>query len=758
MDFQPIRRMDFQPIRRMGFQPVSSIHLTSLSYQAVSSSRSRCLFTTLILVCSFFAIGTTVAAAQKEDKAEPSSPYRYFVDLTQSKNHYINVTIEVDATGDTTELMMAVWTPGSYLVREYSKHLDQFKATSETGAPLKSRKVRKNRWLIDNAESKTVVVSYRLYCNQLSVRTNFAGNEYAVLNGAPTFLTVVDQLDHPHEVTLKLPKVWSRSATSLLPAGDRAHQYLAATFDELVDSPIVAGNVQVYPFDVKGVPHQLVNIGEAGYWDGAKAAADLKKVVIAHQKMWKEVPYDRYLFLNVIGAGGGGLEHDNCTLVMTSRWSFRDESRYLRWLSLCSHEFFHTWNVRRLRPEPLVKYDYENEVYTDGLWIAEGITSYYEDLALVRAGLMDKQEFMSAMNRNIASVYRSEGRKVQSLRDSSFDSWIKFYRPDENSSNTSVSYYSKGAVVAFLLDAKIRKLTKNRKSLDDLMRHMYKQHSKTGFTRDDFRAAAGKIADADLNPWFERAIDSTEELEYDESLTFLGVTIPSAVKPKEDESKKESKTAEPDEDGDKKNNSKKKKADGNDTDKKAKKKKSDGVKKFVEQAIDGAKEALTPTPKPDIRPSANLDEDKPKKRVPWVGARTSAGRVTSVEPGSPAFEMGIGRGDEILAVNGMRIDSLSERLSQFNVGDKVELLISRNDILSTLDIELGESVRESWSIGWEKNLKRGQTVRRAKWLGLEVPPPEKKVEKAKSKDGEQRKDMPAKPKKKRKKKAGSRKS
>ena len=172
---------------------------------------------------------------------------------------------------------------------------------------------------------------------------------------------------------------------------------------------------------------------------------------------------------------------------MASRWAFRDPEKYQNWLSLTSHEFFHTWNVRRLRPKRLLTYDYENEIYTDSLWVAEGITSYYEDVALMRAGLIDRDEYLKRLSEKIEKVQSSYGRNVQSLRDASFDTWIKFYRPDENSSNTRVSYYQKGAIVAFLLDMKIRELTGNQKCLDDVMRAVYTKFQKTGYTQADFR-------------------------------------------------------------------------------------------------------------------------------------------------------------------------------------------------------------------------------------------------------------------------------
>lgn len=455
----------------------------------------------------------------------PEDSIRFVVDLADARNHYVTVEMFVPVVEQRTELMMAVWTPGSYLVREYARHIDSLEITNVDGAALNATKVRKNRWVVETTDVKELKVRYRLYCNEMSVRTNWVGNDFAVLNGAPTFLTVVGRLDLPHVVECKLPVNWKRTATSLVQVGSKPHHFRATSFHEIVDSPIVAGNIAVHPFVAGGVQHQLVNVGGAGYWDGDKAAADLRKVVEAHQAMWSVTPYDRYLFLNVISESRGGLEHDFSTLMMTSRWAFRDQKKYRDWLSLASHEFFHTWNVRRLRPRSLQEYDYESEVYTPSLWIAEGITSYFEDVLLARAGLIDRKEYLRRLSDNIKSVETNTGRLKQSLTESSFDTWIKFYRPDENSSNTRISYYRKGCVAAFLLDAKIREATSGAKSLDDVMRRLYVENADTGYEPADFRRVASQVAGLDLSDWFASVIDSTDELEYRHALDYWGLQL-----------------------------------------------------------------------------------------------------------------------------------------------------------------------------------------------------------------------------------------
>ena len=584
------------------------------------------------------------------------APIQYTIDLAESRNHYIKVSLTFEATAKESELMMPVWTPGSYLIREYARHIDSIEASVD-GKTTEIIKVKKNRWRLATKVGKKVIVEYRLYCNEMSVRTNFVDQQYAVLNGAPTFLTLPDQLDQPHQVSLKLPKNWNRSATSLRAVGDNPHQFIANDFDELVDSPIVAGNIDVYPFEVDGVAHQLVNIGESGHWQGAKAAADLKKVVEAHQKMWGNTPYDRYLFLNVICERGGGLEHDNSTLIMTSRWSFRDSRRYVDWLSLASHEFFHTWNVRRLRPESLVEYDYENEVYTSSLWIAEGITSYYEDLLLVRAGLISDADFLARMSKNLESTQRAEGRKVQSLSESSFDTWIKFYRPDENSSNTRISYYSKGAVVAMLLDAEIRVATNGEKSLDDVMREMYSRHLEKGFRPADFRATVDSVTGEDFSDWFARHIDSAQEVDL-AVLKKMGVDIPEVPANHSEETE--------------------------DTGDKA-------------------------------------DRPKTTKQTAWLGVSTSSnnGRLTisRIQSNSPATDAGLNTDDEIIAVNGFRVyDNFGTRLKQYSVGDEIEILISRRGEILKMPIVIAGQPNQSWKFRLQPKPRWKAKKLREGWL------------------------------------------
>jgi predicted metalloprotease with PDZ domain len=470
--------------------------------------------------------------------AQTLEPIRYTISFPAPHTHYVEVEAQYPAEGRATiDLMMAVWTPGSYLVREYERNVEGLTAVNQSRAPLSVEKTRKNRWRVVTGGASTVSLRYRVYAHEMSVRTNWVDDEMALVNGAPTFITLLESPSRrAHEVRVVLPRGWKASYAPMA-HGPIDNSYLAPDYDTLVDSPIVAGSPAVYEFSVRGKPHYLVNFGERGIWNGAQAARDLEKTAQAIGAFWDDVPFDRYYFFNIIGGARNGLEHKSAAVLNTPLEN-NGRDGYLQWLSLASHEYFHAWNGKRLRPIELGPFDYENEIYTKALWFVEGLTDYYGDLMLARVGVATRDEFLGALSTQIRNLQTTPGRLEQSVEMASFDAWIKYYRSDENTPNTAISYYIKGAVIGFLLDANIRRLTNGSRSLDDLMRVMFKRFSaEKGYTSNDVRAVAAELVGPahaqDIRSWLERALETTSELDYATALDWFGLRLtPSAPTPR----------------------------------------------------------------------------------------------------------------------------------------------------------------------------------------------------------------------------------
>ena len=456
-------------------------------------------------------------------------PIRYTLRFPAPHTHTFEVEAVYPADGvDEITLMMAVWTPGSYLVREYSGKIESLRALDGNGEELPLEKTAKNRWRVRTSGKPEARLEYRLYAREMSVRTNWVEKDFAVVIGAATFVTLIDPAtDRPavteHHVKLEMPPGWPDSESGMDP-GDAPHSWRAADFDELVDSPILAGELSIYRYEAGGKPHALVNLGEAGVWDGPRSAADVERITRAQVELWGGVPYPRYFFLNAITETGGGLEHGASTLLMAKRFATRTRKDYTHWLKLVSHELFHAWNGKRLRPAELGPFDYERENYTTALWVVEGLTSYYESVLLSRAGVIDETTFLEQISEDIESLQTTPGRETQGVSASSFDAWVKFYRRDEGSPNRTVSYYVKGAVAGMLLDAEIRTASAGERSLDDVMRAAYERYSgERGYTEAEFRALAAEVAGKDLSGWFAQTLDGVGELDYTTFLRWFGL-------------------------------------------------------------------------------------------------------------------------------------------------------------------------------------------------------------------------------------------
>jgi predicted metalloprotease with PDZ domain len=463
-------------------------------------------------------------AAPASAQTAPGEPIRYTLSFPAPQTHYVEVSVRVPTGGrPQVELMMAVWTPGSYLIREFSRHVEAVTATDANGRPLAIDHPAKNRWRIATGGAPDVTVKYRVYARELTMRTNWVDADFALLNGAPTFMTLTDGMSRPHEVVIDPPPGWRRSLTGLPEMAGGGHRYRAPDYDTLVDSPIVIGNPSVQEFSVGGKRHYLATLGGAGSFDEERAARDFEKIVWENLRLWGSLPYDKFVMLNILTeTPTGGLEHGNSAVLVLNRWIGTPRA-YLTWLGYVSHEYFHVWNVKRLRPVELGPFAYENELYTRSLWIAEGLTEYYSHLTLHRAGLSSREDLLEALSTEIERLQTSPGRFVRSVAAASLDAWIKYYRPDENSVNSSVDYYTKGTVLGLLLDAKIRRATGGARSLDDVLRAAYAKYAgPRGYTPDEFRAVAEQVAGISLKPFWDAAVDGTAELDYTD-LETMGV-------------------------------------------------------------------------------------------------------------------------------------------------------------------------------------------------------------------------------------------
>src|SRR5258705_2954267 len=449
-------------------------------------------FLTFLLAPLIIACG--ISAVAQTGKEVPPVDIAYTVSMTRPHTHLLEVDIAVKRVADSKSpieelLVMPVWTPGSYLVREYARHVQDFSARDSGGHSLKWEKINKDTWRVVTNGAHDWHASYRVYANELTVRTNELNSGHAFWNNAALLMYLDGFLKSPSTVQVLAPDIW-KVATGLPILPGKKNTFRAANFDVLYDSPFEVSAFKTLSFTVQGVPHRIVIDGEGNY-DPERVRRDVQKIVEAEVTlMGGEIPYHDYTFiLHLRSTGGGGLEHLNSTALGFSRFNFQPERNYRGFLSLVSHEFFHLWNVKRIRPDALGPFDYTRENYTKLLWVAEGITDYYADVALKRAGLITDREFLAATARPFETLQNTPGRLVMSAEEASFDTWIKYYRPDENSVNSQVDYYNKGAILGLLLDLEIRRQSAGAKSLDDVMRYLYTDfyQQNRNYTPEDFQ-------------------------------------------------------------------------------------------------------------------------------------------------------------------------------------------------------------------------------------------------------------------------------
>ena len=451
------------------------------------------------------------------------------VSFSEPQAHYAEVEMEISGLKeDYIDLKMPVWTPGSYLVREFAKNVEGFKVSGPSGSLLSFNKLNKNTWRIQTSKNSTIKVNYRVYSFEISVRTSFVDESHAFLSPAGLFLYPAGKLMLPSTVTIIPHKSWSKISTGLEKVAGKENTFSASDFDILFDSPIEVGNQDIFEFTAAGVKHEVAMYG-GGSYDKEVLKRDMAKIVHEQTKIFGVNPNKRYVFIvHNFNSGGGGLEHLNSTVLGASRNGYSTEAGLLRFLGLVSHEYFHLWNVKRLRPIALGPFNYDEENYTNNLWIAEGFTAYYQDVFTKRAGLQSSDQFVANLATVITSVENQPGNKIQSLNDASFDAWIKQYRPNENSANSTISYYSKGSLVALIMDLEIIHSTQGKAGLDEVMKAMYDEYyvkKKRGYTDKEFKEMAEKIAGHSLSNIYDDYVYGLKAIDYNKYFNYAGFTL-----------------------------------------------------------------------------------------------------------------------------------------------------------------------------------------------------------------------------------------
>ena len=540
---------------------------------------------------------------------------RYDLSVPEPATHLVHVALQVDDHDGPLDVRFPVWIPGSYLVREFARQVQDFHASNEAGQALPWRKTRKDTWRVKRSDAGRARVEFDFYANELSVRTSHVDATHAFINPANLLPYVAGRLDEPALVRVAGQDGWAVH-TALTPALD-VNSFVAANYDELADSPIHIGHDPAVSFDLDGKSHTIATWGR-GNLDLAGLARDAERIVRSEGELFGGLPYNSYLFILLLTDGGrGGLEHRASTALVVPRFNFRPGPTYERALQLIAHEFFHTWNVKRIRPAwEGGRIDYGAENYTRLLWAMEGITDYYSPLTLRRAGLITPERYLEILGEQMSELAETPGRHLQSLEEASFDAWIKYYRPDEHSANSSVSYYLKGALASLLLDLEMRRQTSAEWSLDDAMRLLWQRYGMTeqGVPPDGYRAAVEEVSGGDWDGFFASVIAGRAELDYGQTLKAVGLEI---------------------------------------------------------------------------------DWQQDAKASPaWLGlrVRTEAGRtrVAAVLSNGPAWASGLSAGDEILALDGFRVDesNLDARLRDYGPGDTARLAAFRRDELIEVSITL----------------------------------------------------------------------
>jgi predicted metalloprotease with PDZ domain len=576
--------------------------------------------------------------------------------MPNPQSHYFEVVLKISEYADLVNepeilhVKMPVWTPGSYLIREFARNILDLQAIfPASGKEAKISKVSKNEWTVETEGVSEIEIRYKVYAFELTVDTSYVDNLHAIINGASVFVFVAG-LEKVQGIIEIVPfRDWHQISTGLERSPSEKYEFSFPDYDILIDSPIEIGNQKVHEFILNGINYEVSIFSEVSV-NQDSFVEDVRKVVATTEKVFQNTPYDRYVFLVDFLADNsfGGLEHLNSTHCIAPILRLEPPQEYHRLLSLFSHEFFHAWNVKRMRPVGLGPFDYAKEVYTKSLWIAEGITSYYDDLLIRRAGIYSPGEYLEVLSEEISLMKSLPGAKLQSAQEASFDSWIKHYRQNENSPNVILSYYVQGAVIGWMLDMEIRKSTDNSRNLDNVMRKVYHDTFLTegrGFEDQEFERACLEVGGSDsVNEIFKRRVSGRGDVDYDKYLAYSGLVL---------------------------------------------------------------------VPK------------KNERDLSFLGLRLKeeAGRaiVSTVLSNSPAEKSGVSANDEIIGINGMRMDKsrLIYYVPNRRVDEKISVMVARQGSIMQFETELVPKPTLEYRISKTDKASEGEKRVFTSWIGAD---------------------------------------
>jgi predicted metalloprotease with PDZ domain len=606
----------------------------------------------------------------------PRISYRIRPDKPRA--HVFHVELTIEAPSKDQSVWLPVWIPGSYMIREFARHIVTLDAKNSDGVAVAVEKTDKHSWRLQTAGTeRSVVVSTEIYAWDLSVRAAHLDTSHGFFNGPSVFLAVEGRLNEPCRVTIDAPSDpqcadW-RVATTM-PATDvntaGFGTYSASNYDELIDHPVEMGTFHTIHFSAGGIPHEMAITGRLRDLDESRLAKDLTAICGEQIRLFhgdrpsaeNPVPFSRYLFTTMaIGDGYGGLEHRSSTALVCKRDDLprvgmeAPTDGYRQFLGLCSHEYFHSWNVKRIKPSSYVPYDLKKENYTKQLWFFEGITSYYDDLALVRCGAITEASWLELLGQTTTKVLRSHGRHKQTLEQASHDTWVKYYRQDENAVNSQISYYLKGALAGLALDVTIRRATNDERSLDDVMTALWTRYGKdeSGVPEGAIEGVASDVAGVDLTSFFDGTLRSTADIPLASLLSTMGLAL---------------KTRPLDGDGD------------------------SGGKHAVQRAQRAALGAAVAGP--DAHPV-----------------------LSNVQDGGAAQAAGLSAGDAVVAVDGIQATKgLLAKLHERRPGDVLRVHYFRRDELHETTVRLLEAKHEAAFVVVDDQAPADAHRRRAGWL------------------------------------------